>query len=182
LHFIIKQTQCWLDNVIIKHNICPFAGKERDKGSIHYYVDDSSMLNQALENLILECERLDKQPEIETTLFILANFAQDFADYLDFLAIAEQLLIDQGYQGIYQLASFHPDYCFAQSEAHDPANYTNRSPYPMLHIIREQSLAKVLADYPEPELIPQRNIDYCHQLGLKKMQSMLAQCKKTSES
>ena len=176
MHRIIKQTQCWLDSVIIKHNICPFAKRERDKGSIHFCVDENREISQALENLVIECERLDKQPEIETTLFLLAQLGQDFNDYLNFLDIASKLLIEQGYEGIYQLASFHPEYCFEQSEQDDPANYTNRSPHPMLHIIREQSLEKALQSYPNPELIPERNIEYCQNLGLKKMQAMLKQC------
>jgi len=175
---IIKQTQCWLDSVIIRHNICPFAKKERDKGSIYFCVDGSSEISQALENLIIECERLDKQPELETTLYILAQLGQDFNDYLDFLDLANQLLIDQGYEGVYQLASFHPEYCFADSEEDDPANYTNRSPHPTLHIIRENSLENALQSYPNPELIPERNIEYCNKLGLKKMQEMLQNCLK----
>lgn len=174
---IIKQTQCWLDSVIIEHNLCPFAKRERDKGSIHFCVDDNQDISQALENLVLECERLDQQPEIETTLFILSQLGQDFNDYLDFLDIANQLLIDQGYESVYQLASFHPDYCFEQSDEDDAANYTNRSPYPTLHIIREKSLEKALQSYPDPELIPERNVEYCQSLGLKKMQEMLKHCK-----
>jgi len=176
LHRIIKQTQCWLDSVIIKHNICPFAKRERDKGSIHFCVDENQDISQALENLVIECERLDKQPDIETTLFVLAQLGQDFNDYLNFLDIANQLLIEQGYEGIYQLASFHPEYCFEQSEQDDPGNYTNRSPHPMLHIIREKSLEKALESYPNPELIPERNIEYCQSMGLKKMQEMLKHC------
>ena len=175
---IIRQTQCWLDSVIIKHNICPFAKKERDKGSIYFCVDQHSDISQALENLILECERLESQPEIETTLFMLACLGQDFNDYLNFLDMANQLLIAQGYEGVYQLASFHPEYCFADSETDDPANYTNRSPHPTLHIIREQSLEQALQSYPNPELIPERNVEYCNKLGLKKMQDMLADCQK----
>ena len=173
---IIKQTQCWLDSVIIEHNICPFAKRERDKGSIRFTVEETSEMSQALESLLLECEKLDEQAEIETTLFILVNLGQDFNEYLDFLDIANQLLIDQGYEGVYQLASFHPDYCFADSNDDDPANYTNRSPYPTLHIIREVSLEKALQSYPEPELIPERNIEYCQKLGLEKMQEMLEHC------
>lgn len=176
LDTIITQTQCWLDTVIIKHNICPFAKKERDRGGIHFCIDESREVSQALENLIIECERLDQQPELETTLFILAQLGQDFDDYLDFLDIANQLLIEQDYEGVYQLASFHPDYRFEQSEQDDPADYTNRSPYPMLHLIRELSLENALANYPNPERIPERNIEYCRHLGLQKMQEMLAQC------
>ena len=175
---IISQTQCWLDNFIIALNICPFAKKERDKGSIYFAVDNNTKVSEALENLILECERLDNDQQIETTLFILGQLCQSFDDYLDFLDIANQLMTRQGYEGIYQLASFHPHYLFAESSSDDPENYTNRSPYPMLHIIREESLEKALAEYPEPELIPQRNIEFCRQLGIGKAQKILAMCLK----
>ncbi|MCW8931328.1 MAG: DUF1415 domain-containing protein [Gammaproteobacteria bacterium] len=173
---IIEQTQCWLDSVIIEHNICPFAKRERDKGSIRFIVNDSSEMSETLEHLVRECEHLDEHSEVETSLFILAKLGQDFNDYLDLLDIANQLLIEQGYEGIYQLASFHPDYCFSGSDENDPANYTNRSPYPTLHIIREESLEKALQTYPQPEQIPERNIKYCQKLGLEKMQQMLEHC------
>ena len=173
---IISQTQCWLDNFIIALNICPFAKKERERGSIHFAVDKNREVGEALENLIIECERLDQHTELETTLFILGEICQDFDDYLDFLDIANQLLISQGYEGIYQLASFHPDYLFSDSSQSDPENYTNRSPYPMLHIIREESLEKALQSYPEPEQIPEHNIELCRKMGIKKTQAILAAC------
>ncbi len=174
---IIQQTQCWLDKVVIGHNICPFAKKERDANRIRFVVESSVQFETALEKLLRECEYLEQNSNTETTLFILENMAEKFNDYLDFLDIANQLLIDQGYEGVFQLASFHPDYCFAGSALDDPANYTNRSPRPMLHIIRETSLEQVLQNYPNPEDIPQRNIDYCRQLGLEVMQKMLNDCK-----
>ena len=175
-HSIILQTQAWLDTVIIAHNICPFAKKERDQGSIHFCVDENTALDQVLEALVSACQQLDHDANIETTLFILANSCQDFDTYLDFLDMANQLLIDLNYEGIYQLASFHPDYCFSESGIDDPANYTNRSPYPMLHIIREKSLEIALKTYPNPELIPERNIAYFRDLGLDKAQAMLQAC------
>jgi len=175
---IILQTQCWLDNIIIEHNLCPFAKRERDRGSIRFCVDDNIEIAQALEHLVLECERLEQEVSIETSLFIFAELVQDFDDFLDLLDIANQLLIAQGYEGIFQLASFHPEYQFADSFHDDPANYTNRSPYPMLHIIREASLEKALQNYPDPELIPQRNVDYCRTMGIEKMQQMLENCRK----
>jgi len=178
---LLKQTQCWLDRVIIKHNICPFAKKERDKGSIRFAINQSNDLSTALEELVLECEKLDDNPEIETTLFVLSKIALDFNEYLDLLEISNQLIIEQGYEGVYQLASFHPDYCFSGSDDTDPANYTNRSPSPTLHIIREESLERALQNYPEPELIPERNVVYCQSLGLEKMQKMLADCLEQNE-
>ncbi|MFK5985511.1 MAG: DUF1415 domain-containing protein [Pseudomonadota bacterium] len=173
---MINQTKKWLDEVIIAHNICPFAKKERDSDKIRFFVDQSIEVEQALENLIIECQHLDNDAQIETTLFIISRLCQDFNDYLYFLDLAKQLLHSMDYEGIYQLASFHPDYCFADSPADDAANYTNRSPYPMLHIIREQSLENALLSYSNPELIPERNISYCRKLGVKKMQQMLNDC------
>jgi hypothetical protein len=101
---------------------------------------------------------------------------------LDLVAIAEDVLIDQDYEGVYQLASFHPDYCFADSKPDDAANYTNRSPYPMLHIIREASIEKALTKYPNPEQIPERNMQLTRKLGLEKLQTLLATCHAQSQT
>ncbi len=172
----IKATQIWLKNVIIDLQICPFAKRESDRGSIYYGIDTDKKLEQSLSNLILECERLDETPEIETTLLIYVNAFANFDDFLDLLNIAEALLVDQGYEGTYQLASFHPDYCFEGSMQDDPANYTNRSPYPMIHILRESSIERALTHYPDPENIPQRNIELTRKLGLQRMRTLLAAC------
>lgn len=127
-------------------------------------------------NLMLECDRLDTDTDIETTLLIYPHAFSLFDDYLDFLELAETLMCEQGYEGIYQLASFHPDYCFEGSYINDPANYTNRSPYPMLHLIRETSLEQAINCYPDPDNIPQRNIELTRSLGLTKLQNLLAAC------
>lgn len=166
------QVETWLTAFIIKYNICPFAKKEYDKGSIYYAVIKSKNTALCLEAVFLECQRLDSQQEIETTLIIYPDHFIQFEDYLDFLSMAEALLFEQGYEGIYQLASFHPDYCFEGECQSDPANYTNRSPYPILHLIRESSLEKVLKTFPHPELIPQRNIALTRQMGIKKIQAI----------
>ncbi len=105
-----------------------------------------------------ELLKLNEDDTIETTLLIYPNVLTDFYVYNDFLNIADDLLIDMKLEGIYQIASFHPDYQFASTEADDAENYTNRSPYPLLHLIREQSLEKAISHYPEPELIPEYNI------------------------
>jgi hypothetical protein len=171
---IIKQTQNWLSNVVIAHSICPFAKREFDRGSIHYEVIETNEIEQQLEQLILNYEQLDKDFEIETTLLIFPNSFTDFYDYLDFVELANQLMHKQGYEGVYQVATFHPDYRFADSDESDASNYTNRSPYPMLHILREASVEKVLANYPDPEGIPERNIGLTRELGLTAMQKLLA--------
>ncbi len=174
---IITATRAWLTSFIIAHNICPFARQVYENNSIRFAVVESDKLEDCLEALVEECQHLDAEAATETTLLIFANACGQFDEYLDLVTIAEQLLQDQGYEGIYQLASFHPDYCFAESNDDDPANYTNRSPYPMLHIIREASIERALQNYPNPERIPERNIELTRKLGLKKMQVQLATCK-----
>lgn len=171
---IKKQTQAWIETVIIGLDICPFAHKVHQQDSIRYSVSKELSLERCLEALILECLRLDTAPEVATTLLIYPNAFKAFGDYLDFLALAESLLVEQGYEGVYQLASFHPDYCFEGCDESDPANYTNRSPYPMLHLIREDSLEKALASYPDPEGIPLRNMKLTRRLGKTKMEDLLA--------
>jgi len=170
---IIEATQSWLTTFIIFYNICPFAKHVHETDSIRYRILDSHKIEFCLAELIAECRHLDMEPATETTLLILAEACAQFDSFLDLTAIAEQLLIDQGYEGVYQLASFHPDYCFADADKNDPANYTNRSPYPMLHIIREASIEQALSTYPNPELIPERNIELTRKLGLEKIRTLL---------
>lgn len=177
---IIKQTETWVTSFIIKYNICPFAKSEFERGSIHFSVVTSTSTEQCLEAIFTECHRLDTVAKIETTLIIFPENFCLFNDYLDFLAMAESLLIELNYEGIYQLASFHPDYCFEGENAQDPANYTNRSPYPMLHLIREASLERALKSFPHPEQIPKRNIKLTRIMGLETIQEILKTCSKNS--
>ena len=173
---LISNTQNWLDRFVIQYSICPFARRERLNNSIRYQVLEGLSLQQHLENLIIEAEHLDNQPDTETSLIIFSEAYQNFDDFLDMLAIAEDVLFEQGYEGVYQLASFHPDYCFANSEKDDAANYTNRSPYPMLHLIREASIEQVLEHYPDPEQIPERNIRLTRELGKHFLEQLLTGC------
>lgn len=172
----IHHTKNWLTSFIIQYSICPFAKREYDLGSIHYSVIESTAIEPCLQAVFSECQRLDTETEIETTLLIYPNYLTQFDDYLDFLALAESLLVDLNYEGVYQLASFHPQYCFEDENTHDPANYTNRSPYPMLHLIRESSLEQAIASFPNPELIPERNVKLTREMGLKKVQNILSSC------
>ena len=169
-------TQAWLKSIIIEHNICPFAKRELERGSIYYSINHDTKIEQCLLHLMLECDRLDTDPGIETTLLIYPDTFTEFDDYLDFVEIAESLLTEQGYEGTYQLASFHPNYCFQGSDTNDAANYTNRSPYPMLHLLREISIEQAVASHPDPESIPQHNIELTRKLGLAKMQALLTAC------
>lgn len=173
---IINHTKIWLNSFIIKHNICPFAKRVFDNDSIYYHVVPNDALQEQLQLLIETCEKLDSDEAIETSLIIYPKGLESFDDYLDFLELANALMHKQGYEGIYQLASFHPDYCFEGVDADDASHYTNRSPYPMLHVIREDSLEKALKHYPNPENIPIRNVEYLREMGFKKARAILSSC------
>lgn len=175
---VIGQTRSWLEKVVIGLNFCPFAKPVFEQGKVHFQVSDAQSLECCLEDLSAELERLDQHSDIETTLLIYPDSLQDFDNFLDVVDIANDFMEEQGYEGVYQLASFHPDYCFADSEEEDPANYTNRSPYPILHLIREQSIEQALANYKNADEIPERNIKLARELGLEKMQSLLDEAKR----
>ncbi|MDT8386309.1 MAG: DUF1415 domain-containing protein [Thiogranum sp.] len=178
---VIAQTRRWIETVIIGSNFCPFAAREMQRDSIHYRVVRDSAPESGLLAIAAECQRLDRDEEIETTLVLLPDACADFDDYLDFVAIAEQLLLEQGYEGVYQLASFHPEYLFEDTDAQDPANYTNRAPYPMLHLLRESSIERALLNYPQAEQIPLDNIVKARRLGLESMKALLAACREETK-
>ena len=175
---IINQTKKWLSRVIIDHTLCPFAKREYDNNRIHYEVIETTDLQSQLEQIIMQCSAMDNDVDRETSLLILPLGLSNFEDYLDVLEIASALLEKQGYEGIYQLASFHPRYCFATAAPDDASNYTNRSPYPMLHILREASVETALKNFPNPENVPDRNIQLTKGLGLAVMKKLLADCYK----
>ena len=174
---ILEQTRYWLKSIVIGLNFCPFAQRELEQNSIHYAVVHHKSLQSCLESLIIECERLDDDPDIATSLLIYPEQWASFNDFLDYLAVAESLLEAQHYLGVYQLASFHPLYCFDDAIDNDPANYTNRSLYPMLHLLREDRLTEVLEHYPNPEQIPLNNIQQARMLGEVKLKAMLERCR-----
>lgn len=157
----IKQTRQWLEDVVIGLNLCPFARKPFNAGQVRLTVSDSRNVETLLGDLHEELDQMDRTPadDIDTTLLIITDQLQDFLDYNDVLDLADGLLEQQGWEGTYQIASFHPAYQFADTAVDDRENYTNRAPYPILHILREASLDKGLASYPNPEQIPERNMD-----------------------
>ena len=172
----IAQTRAWIDTVVVALNFCPFARRELDRASVRFQVLREDSLEQYLLALIDECLLLDRDPDIETSLLILPQDFDAFDTFLDLLEIANALLVEQGYRGVYQLASFHPDYRFADAPANDPANYTNRSPFPLLHLIRESSIERAVANYPQPALIPEHNMALARKKGSLEMQALLATC------
>lgn len=175
---ITDETRAWVTKVIMKYNICPFARREVERNSIRYLVCGETRMEHVLQALLDECQFLDAHPEVETSLVILPRGFEGFYLYLDLLGIAEDLLVEEGFEGTYQLASFHPDYCFDGEPQDDPANFTNRAPYPTLHIIREEGMAAALASYNEPESIPERNIAFARRKGSEFFVRLLQECKK----
>ena len=174
---IIEQTKNWINKVVVGCNFCPFAAKEVKRGSIRYVLSRSDDPVLLLISLSAEFELLDTDPTVETTLIILPGVFPDFYDYLEIISLCENFLNEQGKEGIYQIASFHPDYLFEGSSNDDPANYTNRSLYPMIQILRESSITTALNNFPDPEKIPDRNILFAHHKGLSYMQLLQESCK-----
>jgi uncharacterized protein len=173
---IISATRTWVDIVVTGLNLCPFAKREITKERVRIAVTPADSEESLLQELAAELDFLGTQDSIATTLLIHPDVLQDFADYNQFLQLAEDLLRLKELEGIYQIASFHPAYQFAGAAADDVENYSNRSPFPMLHIINEASLEAALDSYPDFELIPQRNIQLLKSLGQDRMEAMLKSC------
>ena len=161
------QVQQWLEQVVIGLNLCPFAAKPNRNKQIRIQVCDSDTELGLLEMLQAELTSLDENPasELETTLLVIPNMLHEFDDYNQFLDLVDALLDEFEWAGEYQVASFHPQYCFAGVAPDSPENLTNRSPYPLLHIIREASIEAALEHYDDPEGIPERNIEKMHALS-----------------
>jgi hypothetical protein len=176
---IVSSVRRWVKNIVVDLNLCPFAGHELLNNRVRFVVTEASTVEQLLEAMAAELDRLNDDPAIETTLLIHPHVLQNFLDYNQFLDIAEELLLQMGLEGVYQIASFHPDYQFADTAADDAENYTNRSPYPLLHILREESLERSIAAYPGHlgvENIPVRNVEKMNSLGREKLQKLMRDC------
>ena len=160
INAITEQVNQWLNDVVIGLNLCPFAAKPQRNKQIKIFVSEASQEEALLEDILLQLIELSNtEPEkLETTLVVVPNMLQDFWDYNFFIDWVEGLIKQQGWEGIFQVATFHPDYCFGGAEPEDDENLTNRSPYPVFHLIREESMEKVLKHYPDPESIPDTNI------------------------
>lgn len=169
----VLATKTWLNEIVIGLNICPFAKKEFVNNTIHYYLSKTEQIKTALLEFIEQCQYLQSHEELETTLIIYGNGFRGFERYLDLVDYANDLLVDSGFEGVFQIASMHPEYCFDGEDYDSASNYTNRSPYPILHLIREASMSRVLSVYNEPEKIPENNIRLTHEKGADFFQQVL---------
>ena len=164
---IIATTRTWLERAVIGLNLCPFAKGVHVKGQIRYVISAAQNDNDLLDDLERELKFLaETAPEdTDTTLLITPEVLTNFDDFTNFLDLVEVVLRTQGLVGELQVASFHPDYVFADAEADDIANHTNRAPYPTLHLIREASLARATAAFPDAADIYERNIETLREMG-----------------
>ncbi|RYY98265.1 MAG: DUF1415 domain-containing protein [Chitinophagaceae bacterium] len=172
---IIAHTKKWIVDVVVGLNFCPFAAREVKRESIRFEVvpGDRAAVLSALAKAF---DAMDADRAIETMFLLLPRGFGRFTDYLKLVDAAEALVKKSGHEGSYQVASFHPDYLFAGSRPTDAANYTNRSPYPMLHLLREESVSRAVDSYPDTMQIPEKNTALARQKGLTYMQRLRAAC------
>jgi hypothetical protein len=171
----ITATRRWVQNFVIGLNLCPFAKKVFDANRIRFVATEVTSESDLLDVLSKELKFLAAAPrnEVETTILIHPKVLSGFRDYNDFLATADTRLKELNLRGVIQIASFHPQYQFAGTAPDDVTNFTNRSPHPMLHLIREVSITEVAGD-PEVLLgIPERNVSLLHEMGLKRIRDII---------
>lgn len=164
---VVTATQDWLDKAVIGLNLCPFAKAVRVKNQIRFAVSDAIDTDALLHDLAQELEQLaDTDPQqIDTTVLILPYALADFLDYNDFLGVADDLLEERELDGVLQIASFHPQYQFAGTAPDAIENYTNRSPYPILHLLREDSIERAVEAFPDAADIYEKNMARLRELG-----------------
>lgn len=164
---IVAATRAWLEKAVIGLDLCPFAKAVHIRNQIRYVVSDAEAPESLLADLLVELRTLAAaDPDaVETTLLIHPRVLAEFLDYNDFLDVADAAVADLGLVGEIQVASFHPLYQFAGTEPDDITNYTNRSPYPMLHLLREASVERAVATFPDTAGIPEKNMATLRRLG-----------------
>ncbi|AXK72752.1 DUF1415 domain-containing protein [Lysobacter sp. TY2-98] len=172
----IAATRRWLERAVIGLNLCPFAKAVHVKRQVRFVLSDARDTNALRDELERELRLLESidAAEIDTTLIVHPHVLQDFFDYNQFLDVADGCVRELGLEGDIQVASFHPDYVFAGEAEDDPSNCTNRAPYPTLHLLREASIDRAVAAYPDPDVIIERNIATLRRLGVDGYRRLLA--------
>lgn len=172
-------TRKWIEQCVIGMNLCPFAKAVMVKEQVRIVVSDASTEDALLHTLGEELLHLRDTPanEVDTTLIVHPDVLADFHDYNDFLGYADDLVESLDLTGDIQVASFHPDYQFADTALDDAANNTNRAPFPILHLLREDSVSRAVAAYPDPDVIVERNIATLRALGNEGFEKMMAALK-----
>ncbi len=175
-HDPIADTRRWLERAVIGLNLCPFAKAVYLKQQVRLVLSDATTPEALLEQLAEELLVLRDTPAevVDTTLIVHPQVLGDFIEYNDFLDNADAAVETLDLQGIIQVASFHPHYQFAGTAPDDVSNYTNRSPWPTLHLLREDSVERAVAAFPDPDVIVQRNIDTLDKLGVEGWRRLMA--------
>jgi len=173
---IIVAVKQWVDSMVVGLNLCPFAKRELTADRVRFSHTEARTEERLLVALEAELERLTSDASVETTLLIHPQVLSVFDDYNQFLNYADGLLVQMRLDGVFQIASFHPNYQFDGTDPDAAENYTNRSPYPLLHLIREESLERAVAGFPHADQIPARNIKLMNELGRDKLRALLQAC------
>ena len=165
---VLKQTRHWLEAAVIGLNLCPFAKAVYVKNQVRLVVSKARHADDLLEELDRELDLLVATPasQTDTTLLIHPTLFEDFLDFNDFLEVAEGVVDEHGLDGVIQLASFHPQFQFDSTEPDDISNYTNRAPFAILHLLREDSVERAVEAFPQTDAIFQQNIEMLHKLGI----------------
>lgn len=171
----IEKTKDWVKNFVIGLNLCPFAAHPFSKNKIRYRLEETKDVEFLVATLMEELQLLHRTSpeEIETSLIIHPHVLNNFLDYNDFLAVAENVLQELDLEGVIQVASFHPNYQFANTRADDPTNFVTRSPFPMLHLLREDSVSRAVDTHPNTEEIPLDNMETLRELGIEGIRKIL---------
>ncbi len=170
---VVQSVRHWVERMVVGYNLCPFAKRELVRNRVRFIVSEADTEEALLLDLQQELQWLISEPDVETTLLIHPFVLGDFYDFNNFLDIADSALVQLELEGIIQIASFHPNYQFGGTHPDDAENYTNRSPYPILHLLREASLETAIERYPDTEEIPARNIALMEELGVEKLKALL---------
>lgn len=171
----VEDTRRWMERAVIGLNLCPFAKAVMAKGQVRIVLSEARDEAALLEALAAELLHLRDTPaaDTDTTLIVHPQVLQDFLDYNDFLDAADGLVEELGLEGVFQVASFHPDYQFAGSDPDDVSNFTNRSPWPTLHLLREDSVSRAVDAFPDPDAIVERNVATLDKLGVDGWRKLL---------
>ena len=175
-HQPVAATRRWLRDAVVGLNLCPFAGSVMNGEQLRVVQTQARSSPALLRRLGAELQLLEADSRIETTLLVHPRVLAEFVDYNEFLEQADALLLALDLAGVFQIASFHPQYQFAGTSKDAAENYSNRSPYPMLHILREASLSAAIDSHPDPAAIPAANIRRLNQLGTEHMAALHAAC------
>ena len=165
----------WVERVVVGLGLCPFAARPMARDVVRFALSPGADSDSIFAGCLDEALRLTSEPAetLETTLYVVPAGLERFDDYLDMLWTLEAAFAQAGLEGVLQLASFHPDYCFEGVHQDDPANWTNRSPLPMFHLIREEQLERALAHFPDAEGVPGRNIALLRGMGSARIKALM---------